>query len=175
MARAAAFVFAFAVLHSLPNALLLLPDGKQKYDDSVKDAHKLKLLPVFEVYLAASFALHGGVAMKSGWEKKQWVMLLTGCVISGFLVKHTLDFRFGKFREQRPSDHVNDVLKRRADKAVYILGIFAVALHVYKGIRPAWLFRLGFRGDAIRRLVLLGRLLTATSTALYLTPVLSSG
>ena len=166
MSRAAAFLFAFTFLHSLPNALLLL--GGTRYDESVKHAHKLKLLPLFEVYLAASFVVHGTLAMKSGVPKRRIVLLLTGSIIVGFLLKHLRDFRVGSFRKSTPSHQLDLVLSRRLDKIVYIVGVLAVALHTYKGISPAWLFHLGFRGDEVWWLIRVGRIMTGISTSLYI-------
>ena len=172
MSRAAAFVFAFSFIHSLPNALLLLPRGAERYDNSVKDAHKLKLLPIFEVYLAISFIAHASLAVNSGIKGRRVLLLITGAIISGFLFKHIRDFRLGDFRESTPSQQLDKVLNKKPDEVLYLLGVAAVAVHTYRGVNAAWLFRLGFRGEEIPHLIFLGRCMTALSTCLYTAPIL---
>jgi hypothetical protein len=174
MSKAAAFIYAFTFLHSLPNALLLLENGKKKYDDSVKDAHKLKLLPVFEIYLTACYVVHSFLAFKSGITKRKTILILSGLVIGIFTLKHISDFRLGEFRSDHstPSEEIEKIVRVRNEKLLYILGVLAVALHTYKGISPGWLFRLGFRGDEIRTLLIVGRVMLGISLSLYLTPLI---
>ena len=167
LSKAAAFLFAFSVLHALPNFLLLSPDGLEKYQAYSDHARSLALLPVFEIYLLVSFVVHVYLAARAALLKPVGWLAVSGSVLMVFLLKHLIDFRFSGNLD---SLSLPDTLG--GQKIFYALGVASASLHVYKGMRPAWLFNLGFRGLEISRLLILGRLLLAVATVAYLLPLL---
>lgn len=166
VSRAAAFLFAFSVLHSLPNWLLLFP-GPSTYQAYAEHLRGLRLLSVFEAYLGLSFGVHAFLGARAALAKPVGALGLSGVVLLGFLVKHLTDFRFGSL--EKLGETVSETV--RSQRAIYAAGVLAVGVHTWSGLRPAWLFSLGFRGGEITRLLLLGRLLTLLSTAGYLVPL----
>ena len=176
MSRASAFLVAFAFLHSLPNALLLLPNGFDLYDSKTQDMQSMRLLPLFEVYLAFAFLVHSFLAIRSSLSKPfkfVWFLVISGALLNCFLVKHLLDFRFGGFQtsQSSPGHIVSSRLETTFEKFVYLAGVVLAGSHAFSGVRPAWLFRLGFRGDQIPAFSRITQALILSSTCLYLIPI----
>jgi hypothetical protein len=179
LSRAGAFLFAFSVMHALPNLLLLPPlhfshevrsvpnAGLAAYQHYADRARHMLLLPVFEIYLALSFLVHIWFAGKAALTKTPNWLQLSGLIMLAFLIKHLLDFRLGNM------DALQTLLPEvlRADKLIYSVGVGASCVHVYMAVRPSWLFNLGFRGAEIPRLLLMGRALSVVSAAAYLVPL----
>ena len=173
MSRAAAFLIGFYILHSIPNTMLLLPSGELQYDSKARSMQQIPGLALFEIYLALGFIVHASLAIKSASEKPVSVLLVSGLLVSGFTILHLLDFRLGNFQKPSEPPHavVESVLRNRARKAIYVLGVALACIHAYQGLRPAFLFKLGFRGERIKWLQLIGRALVVLSTANYFIPL----
>ena len=172
LSRAGAFLFAFSVLHALPNAVLLFPgNGLQLYEDYAKQARGMWILPLFELYLLLSFIVHVLLAVRAVLNRRSlgWLSL-SGMIMIIFLTKHLIDFRFADLHANPQSTYLPQQLKPQ--KLFYVMGITATTVHVFGAIRPSWLFALDFRGDEISQLIGIGRFLLLVSSVLYLVPVL---
>jgi succinate dehydrogenase/fumarate reductase cytochrome b subunit len=176
LSRAGAFLFAFTVLHALPNFLLLKgsKDGLQEYQDYADNARQMNFLPVFEVYLALSFIVHIYLAGIAVWNKGKdaiGLLFLTGCILLFFIITHLLDFRFGgnEILENLTSTMPSIVSRK---KVWYIIGIVATGIHAIKAIRIAWFMSLGFRGNEIPPLLLIGKALTVIAMVAYVIPII---
>jgi hypothetical protein len=126
------------------------------------------LRSTFELYLAVSFSVHVWLAIKAAFAKPFGLLAFTGAVLLVFLVKHLFDFRFGGSLD-RLAETLPAIVS--SQRTLYVVGVLSATVHVFKGIRPAWLFSLGFRGDEITILVTVGKCLLFATTILYSIPL----
>ncbi len=181
MSRAAAMLFFFAIGHSFPNALLLFEDGPIQFDEKARHMINLPGLIYVEIYLAIAFIVHAFLALKNIiWIKKEYTntLLITGLPLLLFIVKHSLDFRFGGFQnsseeQQRPYDFMHNIMTLIPEKVMYSAGVLVAGAHSFNGIKFAFFHRLGFRADQyIKELILFSKAMIIIITCLYFIPIL---
>ena len=190
ISKSSAVLVGFFIFHSIPNALLLTKKGRRKYSTYGNYHSTSGTTKLIEMFLLAAALTHAVLGTKKAISRirnpqephphsRSGGMMLTGLFILVFMAMHLNDFRLNPNEDEIHLDAqvLETVDKRHArlKNTLYWLFVLSVAVHVWRGISPAWLYRLGFRGKGeITALYFLSRFLVVCGSGLYTIPLLMS-
>ncbi|MAB79205.1 MAG: succinate dehydrogenase [Planctomycetes bacterium] len=148
----------FLIEHLLGNFKLLEDSTGEAFNEYVLWLKSFgPLLQLAELGLAALFLCHIALALRLTLEnlaarKQKYVvrgthgektpgsvtMFITGALITGYLVKHLLDFRFDERYFEDPAAFVKLTLSQPQHGLAYLMAAFVVGLHLSHGFRSAF-------------------------------------
>lgn len=163
MAASGLLLFGFLLSHVAGNALLMMNDGGRSYDDYAADLRSLgPLLWVARTGLASLFLIHislalvvsaqnrrarGGGRRPTGSEGGPLApsrsMLLTGLLVTAFLIAHLWHFSFDRRFASEGASLVKRVLSEGPTLTLYTFGVLALWVHLWHAL-PSALQSLGW-------------------------------
>ncbi|MCC6187314.1 MAG: succinate dehydrogenase cytochrome b subunit [Chitinophagaceae bacterium] len=165
MAFTGLFLIMFLVIHAYLNAMIFLPDGREKFEAGAHFMGTNPLTRILEIGLVLGFALHiiqglmlwrqnakkrsaGRYAVNAGNATSKWYsrsMGLLGTIVLLFLVIHTAHFwipnRANQFMTGEEIDlyeKMQIVFENPIVVALYVLGCLSLCFHLVHGFYSAF-------------------------------------